>query len=118
MVLAAEKAMFLVRVDQTHYVVGVDGREVSGTDVPSCAQHLPYLQADRLCQSLRKRKFPAVVTDATGKPVTGSQLKPGDSLPSTLAEVDRIPATQLKQKMKIDASFRQRVLALWGGVSF
>jgi hypothetical protein len=96
--MAATAEEFLVRVDATHFLIDVDGRQVSGTDVPSCAKHLSYLEADRLCQALRKRRFPAVVTDVAGKPVTGSQLKPGDVLPATLADVDRIPATQLKQK--------------------
>lgn len=113
MIAAADESMFLVRADATHFVIDVDGRTVSGTDVPSCAKHLCYLEADRLCQSLRKRHFAAVVTDATGRPVSADQLAAGDPLPTTLAELDRIPATELKRKMKSDTKFRERVLNLW-----
>ena len=110
--------MFLVRVDQEHYVVSIDGREVHGTTVLSCAEHLTYLQADRLCQSLRKRHFPAVVTDALGRPVSADRLQHDDSLPTTVAAIDRLPAAELKRRMKSDAQFRQRVFALWGGIAF
>jgi hypothetical protein len=116
--VAATVEEFLVRVDESHFLVDLNGREVHGTTVLSCAEHMSYLQADRVCQSLRKRHFPAVVTDALGRPVSADQLKQGDSLPATIAEIDRMPATQLKRKMKSDANFRQRVFALWGGVAF
>lgn len=113
MVAAADESMFLVRADATHFVIDVDGHTVSGTDVPSCAKHLCYLEADRLCQSLRKRHFAAVVCDALGRPVSALQLKQADSLPATVAEVDRIPAMELKRRMKFDTKFRERVLTLW-----
>jgi hypothetical protein len=116
--MAATAEEFLVRVDEAHFVVDLDGREVAGTDVPSCAKHLSYVEADRLCQALRKRRFKAVVTDLTGRPVTAYQLKQTDSLPATVAALDRLPAAELKRRMKSDAHFRQRVFALWGGVAF
>lgn len=118
MAMTSSKAEFLVKIDDRHFYMRADGREISVTDVPSCAAHLPYLQADALCQRLLRRRFSgAIVTDALGNPVTlatlrGESPKPIFSLPETTADVDAIPARELKRRFVAEPDFRERVRAI------
>lgn len=111
------RRQFLVRLDLEHFYIRTDGREIACTDVPSVAAHLSYTEADRLCQKLLRRGFPgAYVTDEIGRPVTlatlGILLPPSPSLPETPAEVDAIPARELRRRFIGEPEFRDRVRAI------
>jgi hypothetical protein len=112
-----EDEIYMVRADDTHFVLNVDGRTIEGVTVPSAALRLSYLRADAACQSLRRRGYrQAVVCGVTGCPVTLAELRgearpraPADDLPQTKADVHRVRAAEFKKRWINDAAFRQRV---------
>jgi hypothetical protein len=68
---------FLVRVDNSYFLRGADGSQISVTDTPSHAQHFAlYREADRWCQRLRRRGYPmAVVTDVEARVMTHEAIR-------------------------------------------
>jgi hypothetical protein len=116
---------FLVRVDADRFVICVDGAEVAVTNVLSHAMHSAYGAADRLAQRLRRKGFPmSLVCDCLGQPITSQTLRAAleaertsapvkSPLPATLAELEKISASAIKGRMKVDKEFAQRVAQLY-----
>jgi hypothetical protein len=119
---------FLVRVNNTQFFVEVDGQDISVTDTPSYATHMSYAQADQVCQRLQRRYRMCVVTNFFGKAMTFDEIHSElrliaeeqaaherAALPTTLAELSKIPAVELKRRFKGDPTFAARANELWHG---
>ncbi len=113
---------FLIRINESFFLSGVDGRQISGTPVPSAASHFDYRSADRICAGLRAHGYPqAHVTDNLGSAITREMLQAAlaverveaDDLPRTLAELDKIPSSVMKRRMRGDPEFAKRVADLY-----
>jgi hypothetical protein len=116
---------FLVRVDNSRFVVEIDGREIRVTDTPSFAEHLTYTRADQITQSLRKRGFrQALVCSHLGVPVTANDLRAAlhaeqverDRLPANQTELDKLPTSEIRRRTRTDSAFRARVEDIEAGV--
>jgi hypothetical protein len=114
---------FLVRVDDSRFVIDVDGQQLQVTDVPSYAKHYSYTAADQLVQVLRRRRLrQAVVCSHLGAPVTADDLRAAlraeraaeEVLPRDQKELDRIPTNEIKRRTRFDAAFRARVNEIEG----
>lgn len=107
---------YLCRVNPMSFVVGIDGRTISTTAIPSAAAHMSYATADRMVQWLRRRAYKyAVVTDYLGVPVSALDLRlsavserEDNPLPKTLQELNKIPAGEYKKRSQNEPAFRQR----------
>jgi hypothetical protein len=115
-----ERFDFLVRLSPDGYFLAeISGKQLRGTAIPSAALHLDYLGADRISNNLRHCGWPQVfVTDITGVPVTADMLRQTPapakpSLPTTLAELDKIPSAELKRRRKTEPQFAARVADLY-----
>jgi hypothetical protein len=115
---------YLVQIDHGRFLVSVDvGRgEVEITSIPSFAAHFGYIEADRTAVRLRRRGFrQSVVCSPLGLPVSANDLHaviaaertPADDLPRTRADLDRIPAGEMKRRMKTESVFAKRVSELY-----
>jgi hypothetical protein len=113
---------FLIRLNADYFLSEIDGNTVSGTGVPSAALHVNYRTADKLCTRLRARGYSHVhATDVLGNAITRETLldllstngSSTSALPTTLAELDKIPSATLKKQMKTDSEFAKRVADLY-----
>jgi hypothetical protein len=118
----AQNKDFLIRVDGDFFVQGVSasprGLEVHGTRIISAALHFDFHSAERECQRLRRRGYPhSVTTTIDGRPVTQAILRGEDAakddLPRSQKELDAIPASEFRRRMKNDAPFVGRVHEIW-----
>ena len=114
---------FLADTGSGRYVMYIDGNAVHVTSVPSAASEMSYADADAVVRRLRARRTApmAIVTTLDGQPVTSGMLdeirngKRDDSsplpdflpLPKTLAELNRLPVAQYKERYRNDAVFRE-----------
>jgi hypothetical protein len=109
--------VFLIKLNGDYFLSEVDGRTVTGTAIPSAAFHTTYPPADRLCSRLRATGYPlAHVTDIAGVAITADRLereidKP--TLPVSLAELDKIPAAEVRRRRKKEPDFAARVSELY-----
>ena len=120
MVSTEDRQEFLIFVERDYYVAdivaGLRGSiEIRGTRILSEAKHYPsFVEADRQCQLLRKKGYPyAMVSTVDARPVTpgvlrGEAYAPPD-LPHTEKDIDLIPASEYRKRMKSDAAFAGRV---------
>jgi hypothetical protein len=121
-----ENHQYLVRVNDTRFLVEstVDG--VTVTDTPSSAKACPYAVADAWVRRLRARGFPAsVITDIFGTVMTYTRIKSElraiesgkaqDDLPNTLKELSRIPVKEQRRRYRTDPKFAERLDALETG---
>lgn len=108
-------ANYLVRLNEDYYFLefGMDAADIRGTRVLSLAEHLTYFAADVLAQSLRQRKYDAVVTDVYGREVTQEVLDENeiaaDTLPEMAHEFYAVPVGVMKRRYFSEALFRNRV---------
>jgi hypothetical protein len=119
----AQNKEFLIRVDGDFFVQEVSasprGLEVHGTRIISAALHFDFSAAERQCQQLRRRGYPyCVTTTIDGRPVTAGVLRGEDSsakddLPRNEKELDAMPASEFRRRMKNDAPFVGRVHEIW-----
>jgi hypothetical protein len=114
---------FLINVDGDFFLQEMaatprGGIEVHGTRVISAALHFNFSEAERRCQQLRRRGYPyCVTTTIDGRPVTQAILRGDDAakddLPRSQKDLDAIPASEFKRRMKNDAPFVGRVHEIW-----
>jgi hypothetical protein len=115
---------YLVQIDHGRYLVSIDvGKgEVEITNIPSFAAHFAYVEADRTAVGLRRRGFrQSVVCSPVGVPVSANDLHAvlaaqdaqANDLPRSRADLDRIPAGEMKRRMKSESVFAKRVSELY-----
>jgi hypothetical protein len=111
---------YLVRVDNTRFLIGFDGVNANVVDTPSFATALPYAVADSWARRLRTRGFPqALVTSLIGEVMTYDRLKADlraaeagktqDGLPNTRKELARIPVAEQRRRYRSDPRFAERL---------
>ena len=110
---------FLVGVGEGQYVQSFDGVSVEVTSAPSAAAHFTYAEADGWARRLQKRGFPrSVVANLFGQPMTAGMVKAelqamvteaaGQSLPTTIEDLDAIPTSEQRHRYRTDPAFAQR----------
>jgi hypothetical protein len=104
---------FLVAIDCNHFVVRIDGGEVTTSQVPSFCAALSYQEADAVIRRLRARGSYrlAYVANTLGQPITAEMLRNSQAeavevpLPETRAELDQIPSGEYKRPIKTKKNF-------------
>lgn len=109
---------FLIRIDTEYFLARVDGTEITGTGLISSAMPFAYEGALRLVRRLRKSGYAfATVTDTRGGPVTQHTFTPDvEPLPRNKSEVDKIPASELKRRVKKEPLMAQRLAEIYSGI--
>src|SRR6266566_5302264 len=112
-----DSKQFVVSIDRGRFLRSFDGSAVSSTEVPSDALLLDYSAALSWVQRLRARHYPeAMICDGLGRYMSYERLQEvlrasraqAASLPTSHADLDKIPAAELLKRYKTDAAFAQR----------
>jgi hypothetical protein len=113
-----ENHQYLVRVNDTRFLVESTSDGVTVTDTPSSAKACPYAVADAWVRRLRTRGFPlSVVTNLFGEPMTYDKLKAvaeaektqQDGLPTSLKDLAKIPVQEQRKRYRSDPRFAERL---------
>ncbi len=108
---------FIVSVDRGRFLKTFDGTVVESTDCPSYGLLMTYDEAITWVYRLRSRRYPeAAVCFPDGQYATYDRLRDAayaarekvDDLPTSHADLDRIPSAEQRRRYKTDANFAER----------
>ena len=96
----------------------IDGNQITTSNVPSSCPGFAYDEADGIARLLRRRRFKgSYVSNLLGQPVTAAMLREAqtqvsgseeDGLPTTRAEMDKIPANEQLRRSRTGTAFKRR----------